>query len=120
VTRIKTVHLPSPFFTPGGALRVRIGGPFGPGPFGSNGPFAALLILFLFVVVIAALALLVTFFIRRSRFASRFVGPTPTASASWRSPATFDALRILDERFARGEIDAEDYRERRDLLQSPS
>jgi uncharacterized membrane protein len=26
-------------------------------------------------------------------------------------------LRILDERFARGEIDAADYRERRDLLQ---
>jgi putative membrane protein len=28
------------------------------------------------------------------------------------------ALRILDERFARGEIDAEEYRSRRDLLRS--
>lgn len=27
-----------------------------------------------------------------------------------------DALRLLDERFARGEIDEEDYRKRRDLL----
>ena len=28
------------------------------------------------------------------------------------------ALRILDERFARGEIDAEEYAQRRDLLRS--
>jgi putative membrane protein len=27
-----------------------------------------------------------------------------------------DALRLLDERFARGEIDEEEYRKRRDLL----
>ena len=29
-----------------------------------------------------------------------------------------DALRILDERFARGEIDADEYTKRRDLLRS--
>lgn len=29
------------------------------------------------------------------------------------------ALRILDERFARGEIDAEEYQQRRDLLRRP-
>ena len=29
---------------------------------------------------------------------------------------TDDALRILDERFARGEIDADEYTKRRDLL----
>ncbi len=29
-----------------------------------------------------------------------------------------DAIRILDERFARGEIDADEYRQRRDLLRS--
>jgi putative membrane protein len=29
-----------------------------------------------------------------------------------------DAMRILDERFARGEIDADDYQHRRDLLRS--
>lgn len=29
-----------------------------------------------------------------------------------------DALQILDERFARGEIDAQEYRERRDALRS--
>ncbi len=29
-----------------------------------------------------------------------------------------DALRILDERFARGEIDADEYSKRRDLLRT--
>ena len=29
-----------------------------------------------------------------------------------------DAMQILDERFARGEIDAQEYRERRDALRS--
>ncbi len=34
------------------------------------------------------------------------------------APTTRDAVRILDERFARGEIDADEYRQRRDLLRS--
>ena len=34
------------------------------------------------------------------------------------SPRQDQAIRILDERFARGEIDAEDYSARRDLLRS--
>lgn len=33
-------------------------------------------------------------------------------------PGDVDPRRLLDERFARGEIDAEEYRERRDLLDS--
>jgi putative membrane protein len=44
------------------------------------------------------------------------------ATRSWR-PGPHDghggqstAMRLLDERFARGEIDEEDYRKRRDLL----
>jgi putative membrane protein len=115
----KVGPVPSPFFGPGGHIRVRIVGPFGPGAFGPNGPLAALLVLLLFVVAIALIALLVTLFIRRGRFARRFAGARPLATASWHSPS-FDALRILDERFARGEIDAEDYRTRRDLLQDKS
>ncbi|MGC2174015.1 MAG: SHOCT domain-containing protein [Acidimicrobiales bacterium] len=111
MVHIKILH--SPFFTPGGPMHVRV---FGPGPFGANGPFAALLALLLFVVVIALVALLITLFIRRSRFAHRFAGAAPMPIRTWHSSAS-DALRILDERFARGEIDAEDYRTRRDLLQ---
>jgi uncharacterized membrane protein len=38
----------------------------------------------------------------------------------WHPSPTSDALRILDERFARGEIDADDYKQRRDLLNGQS
>ncbi|HUY15959.1 MAG TPA: SHOCT domain-containing protein [Acidimicrobiales bacterium] len=34
------------------------------------------------------------------------------------SPHSSDALKILSERFAKGEIDAEEFTKRRDLLQS--
>lgn len=34
------------------------------------------------------------------------------------APARPDAMQILDERFAGGEIDAQEYRERRDALRS--
>lgn len=35
-----------------------------------------------------------------------------------RGPGEVDPRRLLDERFARGEINAEEYRERRDLLET--
>jgi uncharacterized membrane protein len=102
---------------PGGQIRFR----FGPGPFGDNGPFAAFVLLVLFVIVIAALALLITLFIRRSRFVHRFAGgPLSGADARWHPFPASDARRILDERFARGEIDADDYTQRRDLLNGQS
>lgn len=105
------------FGGPNGQFRVQ----FGTGPFGGNGPLAAFVLLVLFVIVIAALALLITIFIRRSRFAHRFAG-TPGAGVAtyWHPSPTSDALRILDERFARGEIDADDYKQRRDLLNGQS
>jgi putative membrane protein len=102
---------------PGGQVHFQ----FGPGPFDGNGPLAAFILLVLFVIVIAALALLITLFIRRSRFAHHFAGaPGAAVTPYWRHSSTSDALRILNERFARGEIDADDFRERRDLLQGPS
>lgn len=105
------------FGGPNGQIRVR----FGPGPFGGNGPLEAFVLLVLFVIVIAALALLITLFIRRSRFAHRFAGTPGTGLTNyWHHSPASDALRILNERFARGEIDAEDFRERRDLLNGQS
>jgi uncharacterized membrane protein len=71
----------------------------------------------LFVIVIAALALLITLFIRRSRFAG---APGAGVATYWHPSPTSDALRILNERFARGEIDADDYKQRRDLLNGQS
>ena len=38
-------------------------------------------------------------------------GPTPPAA-----PTTMDPLRLLDERLARGEIDAEEYQRTRNVL----
>jgi putative membrane protein len=102
---------------PNGPIRVQ----FGPGPFGGNGPLGAFVVLVLFVIVVAALALLVTLFIRRSRFAHRFAGvPNAGLTTYWHPSPSSDALRILNERFARGEIDADDFKERRDLLQGQS
>lgn len=42
-------------------------------------------------------------------------GDRGTTGGSTREP---DALQILDQRFARGEIDVQEYRERRDALRS--
>ena len=104
------VHGPGP----GGVIRF---GPFGPGQFGPRGSIGAFFALVVFLIVIAAVALLVTLVVRRTRFGHRFAtGSGPHIHAS----SATDALRILDERFARGEIDAADYRERRDLLQGTS
>jgi putative membrane protein len=101
------------FGGPNGQIRVQ----FGPGPFGGNGPLAVFILLVLFVIVVAALALLITLLIRRSRFAHRFAGaPGAGMAAYWHPSTTSDALRILNERFARGEIDADDFKQRRDLL----
>jgi putative membrane protein len=110
-------HAGQSFGGPNGQFRVQ----FGSGPFGGDGTLAAFVLLVLFVIVIAALALLITLFIRRSRFAHRFAGAPGAGFATYRTPSpTSDALRILDERFARGEIDADDYKQRRDLLNGQS
>jgi uncharacterized membrane protein len=92
------------FFGPGGPHRV--GFFFGPGP-GRGGPF----VVFLVLLLIVAAAVLIVLFIRQERM-RRHGGLLGAGDAS----ASFDALHILDERLARGDIDAEDYKVRRDLL----
>lgn len=85
------------------------------------GPAGALLALLLFVVIIAVIALLVTLVVRRrSRFAHQFVGGPRPGVRMGPSATNAEALRILDDRFARGEIDADEYRERRDILRDES
>jgi putative membrane protein len=82
---------------------------FGPGP-GWGGPFVAFLVLLL----VAAAVALIVLFVRNERI--KRLGGLVTGSAT---AVPFEALRILDERFAKGEIDAEDYKVRRDLLRGP-
>ncbi|XAS67008.1 SHOCT domain-containing protein [Micrococcaceae bacterium Sec5.7] len=61
------------------------------------------------ILVIVGLALAAFVTIRLARGGGRSIGGQPD---------TFDtARRILNERYARGEIDDEEYRKRRDTLQ---
>jgi putative membrane protein len=48
--------------------------------------------------------------------AFRALGHRPESSPAAGTSTEDDALRVLDTRFARGEIDAEEYTSRRDLL----
>ena len=67
-----------------------------------------LLMTFVVIVALALLASVVVLIVRSVR------PQPPAASGDRRSPA--DAT--LDERYARGEIDAEEYRERKNVLHS--
>ncbi|HZT64198.1 MAG TPA: SHOCT domain-containing protein [Acidimicrobiales bacterium] len=53
------------------------------------------------------------------RSAGHSPGPTHANGPPPPGPGGDQARRILDERFARGDIDAEEYRSRRELLRSP-
>lgn len=65
--------------------------------------------MFVMVAFWGLLAVLVVYLFRATTGRHESAGPTERAS-----PA--NALAILDERFARGEIDAEEYQHRRELL----
>ncbi len=112
MVHVKVGRLPLPFQIggPGGQIRIE---QFGVGP----GPLGVVLVLLLLLVIAGAIALIITLLIRRGRVGRRWAGAPATP---WRSPTTFEALRILNERFAKGEIEPDDYRERRDLLQGQS
>jgi len=102
---VRISRSPSPFFGPGGPHRVGIF--FGPGP-GRGGPFVAFLVLLL----VLAAVVLVVLFVRQEKMMRRRGRLFRVDGAS----GSHGALRILDERFAKGEIDVEDYKVRRDLL----
>lgn len=52
-------------------------------------------------------------------YAIRNLGHRPADHGSAPSVPADQALRILDERFARGDIDADEYNQRRDVLRAP-
>ncbi len=69
----------------------------------------------IFLIILAAICCVVFTMIRQGGHAhphQHHAGSPPAAQT--------DALKILNERFARGEIDAEDYTQRRDLLKGPT
>lgn len=67
---------------------------------------------FMMVLFWGFIAAIVVFLVRSS-------APRPDDRLTRDSPAESSALRILHERFARGEIDTEEYTKRRDLLRPP-
>lgn len=79
--------------------------------YGHAGPhWGARIIGIVFVLAVVAALVWIIVTLRRGR-------SLPASSPPVMPPTTTsEALRILDERFARGEIDAEEYQSRRDLL----
>ena len=73
-----------------------------------------LLTLLFILIVVAAAAWLVMTLLRQPRHTHHGLAPASDAP----SPQPSAALKILNERFARGEIDAEEFTQRRDLLRS--
>ena len=67
---------------------------------------AVMMVLFWSAIVVGAVMIV--------RYTRDRHNPSPPAVTDDRDPA----IRVLDDRFARGEIDADEYTKRRDLLRS--
>jgi uncharacterized membrane protein len=83
---------------------------FGPPGAGVGHPFLGLLFFLIIVALVVWALIVITRHLKHQQIQSG--GQTASAATS----ATSDALKILNERFARGEIDPDDFTRRRDLL----
>jgi putative membrane protein len=83
----------------------------GPNMGWGRGFFALLLLL----IAVCVVVWIVSTLMRQGGHVHR---PEVSPSASTPSKPSSNALRILDERFARGDIDADEYTKRRELLRS--
>jgi putative membrane protein len=90
-------------------------------PFGYGGPgvgwggaMFGLLVFVVFIVIVVWAILAI------ARERPHLMGHYHHDVGHGRTEPSSDALEILNERFARGEIDAAEYTERRDLLKGPS
>ena len=70
--------------------------------------------LIIMVLFFAALIWVIVSLVGPKRHGHQHVSPVPPEVRPTRSGS--DAVKILDERFARGEIDAEEYQQRKELL----
>ena len=100
--------------------RLHIGPPvfdpaFGPGP---GGGIVGRIVGLLFMLALFALVILAIVYLARRMRATQLPAAQTPATAGITQPAPARAL--LDERFARGEIDADEYSRRRALLDGPS
>jgi putative membrane protein len=93
------------------------------GRFGGHRPhWMGLVVMSLLVVLVIAGIVALIIWISRTRHpvhAAASAPPVPAAMAgSTTASASADARRILDERLARGEIEPDEYRARREALES--
>jgi uncharacterized membrane protein len=84
-----------------------------------NGPRGGLTMLVFFAFVVVVGVLLFSLIMRRRAYLHH--GGSGISGSSTGGPVKVSgAMQMLDERFARGEIDAEDYKTRRGLLSANS
>jgi uncharacterized membrane protein len=83
---------------------------FGPPGAGVGHPFLGLLFFLIIVALVVWALIVITRHLKHQQ--SQLGGQAASGAAS----TTADAMKILNERFARGEIDPDDYTRRRDLL----
>jgi putative membrane protein len=81
-------------------------------PFGHSGLRLGFVIFFIVILVVALVALAVLIRMALNQRAGRPL--LATTRRAW--PNSSPALHILDERFARGDIDEDEYKRRRDVL----
>jgi putative membrane protein len=81
------------------------------------GPGHAIFMVLFLVLIVLAIAWAMSTFSHRRDHAQRWPDVRQPAP---RTRANLEAERILGERFARGEIDADEFKERRDLLREHS
>lgn len=92
---------------------------FGPGPIMAGPGWGGWLVGLLFVLVVVVLVAWAIMVLTRHWDHRYHQAPMPSGPANAAAPTAdpkAEALRILDERLARGEIDPEDYTNRRRLL----
>ena len=93
----------------------RFGHPgFGGGPGNGHG----IIVLLFLVLVVLALIWVISAFTHRHHQLHH--GPGAVAPKGQGAHAHPEAQRILEERFARGEIDADEFKQRRDILRDHS
>jgi putative membrane protein len=94
------------------------------GRFGGHRPhWMGLVFMSLLVALVIAGIVALIVWISRTRHPAHSLAaapapPVPVGPAATSAPTPGDARRILDERLARGEIEPDDYRARREALES--
>lgn len=91
------------------------------GRYGGHRPhWIAIIVMALLVALAVAALVALIVWLSRSRHSAVHAATTVPGAVPGAPPAppALDARRILDERLARGEIDADDYRARREALES--